>query len=55
MVQRGKDLIRKKVEICRLFEDVCEGIFVWELGQDVSMSDIEDDEEEKEVAKLISE
>ena len=42
----GKDLIRKKVEICRLFEDVCEGIFVWELGQDVSMSDIEDDEEE---------
>lgn len=42
----GKDLIRKKVEMCRLFEDVCEGIFVWELGQDVSMSDIEDDEEE---------
>ena len=43
----GKDLIRKKVEMCRLFEDVCEGIFVWELGQDVSMSDNEDDEEKE--------
>jgi len=43
----GKDLIRKKVEMCRLFEDVCQGIFVWELGQDVSMSDIEDDEEKE--------
>ena len=49
----GKDLIRKKVEICRLFEDVCEGIFVWELGQDVSMSDIEDDEEEEGNSKKI--
>ncbi|CAL6313527.1 unnamed protein product [Bathycoccus prasinos] len=49
----GKDLIRKKVEMCRLFEDVCEGIFVWELGQDVSMSDIEDDEEEEGNSKKI--
>ena len=49
----GKDLIRKKVEMCRLFEDVCEGIFVWELGQDVSMSDIEDDEEEEGNIKKI--
>ncbi|CAL6322255.1 unnamed protein product [Bathycoccus prasinos] len=49
----GKDLIRKKVEMCRLFEDVCEGIFVWELGQDVSMSDIEDNEEEEGNSKKI--
>jgi len=41
----GKDLIREKVEKCRLFEDVCQGIFVWELGQDVSMSDVIEDDE----------
>ena len=41
----GKNLIREKVEKCRLFEDVCQGIFVWELGQDVSMSDVIQDDE----------
>ena len=44
----GKNLIREKVKMCRVFEDVCQGIFVWELGQDVSMNDNDDDEEEEE-------
>ena len=32
--------------MCRVFEDVCQGIFVWELGQDVSMNDIDDDDDD---------
>ena len=42
----GKNLIREKVKMCRVFEDVCQGIFVWELGQDVSMNDIDDDDDD---------
>ena len=28
----GKNLIREKVKMCRVFEDVCQGIFVYEVG-----------------------
>jgi len=47
----NKDLIREKVQLCRTYEDVCKGIFVWELGQDLSLSTEEEEEEEEKEKK----